>query len=174
MRPLTYTRPKVILPIANKPILEHLLIETKKAGIAEFILVVGYHDEQVRDYFGNGEKWGVSINYCTQRRQLGTADALRMVKSLVKGNFLMINGDIIVNHKDINRLAGKRNTTLSVVKVKDIQDLGVVELSGDEVVHIYEKIDKPTSFMANAAIFALILLSVITVTSAMPWRSRTP
>jgi len=153
MHPLTYTRPKVILPIANKPILEHLLIETKKAGITEFILVVGYHDEQVRDYFGNGEKWGVSIDYCTQRRQVGTADALSMVKSLIKGNFLMINGDIIVNHKDINRLTGKRNTTLSVVKVKDIQDLGVVELSGDKVVHIYEKIDKPTSFMANAGLY---------------------
>ena len=55
MRPLTYTRPKVMLPIANKPILEHLLIEAGKAGISEFIFVIGYHDEQVRDYFGNGD-----------------------------------------------------------------------------------------------------------------------
>jgi len=77
MRPLTYTRPKVMLPIANKPILEHLLIEAKKAGIREFIFVTGYHDEQVRDYFGSGDKWRVKIDYCTQRRQLGTADALK-------------------------------------------------------------------------------------------------
>jgi len=68
MRPLTCTRPKVMLPLANKPILEHLLIEATKAGIIEFILVVGYHDEQVRDYFGNGEKWGVNIGYCSQRK----------------------------------------------------------------------------------------------------------
>jgi len=56
MRPLTYTRPKAMLPIANRPMLEHLLIETKKAGIKEFIFIIGYHDEQVRDYFGSGDK----------------------------------------------------------------------------------------------------------------------
>ena len=60
MRPLTYTRPKVMLPIANKPILEHLLTEARKAGVREFIFIVGYHDEQVRDYFGSGDKWGVT------------------------------------------------------------------------------------------------------------------
>ena len=68
MRPLTYTRPKVMLSIANKPILEHLLIEAKGAGISEFIFVVGYHDEQVRNYFGDGGRWGVRIDYCTQRK----------------------------------------------------------------------------------------------------------
>jgi NDP-sugar pyrophosphorylase family protein len=50
MSPLTETRPKVMLPIANKPILEHLLIEMKKAGIREFVFVVGYHDERIRSY----------------------------------------------------------------------------------------------------------------------------
>src|SRR3990172_3646156 len=94
MRPLTYTRPKVMLPIANKPILEHLLIEVTKAGIREFIFIVGYRDEQVRHYFGNGAKWGVSVDYCTQRKQLGTADALKAVDGMIDGNFLMINGDI--------------------------------------------------------------------------------
>src|SRR3989338_1591680 len=104
MRPLTYTRPKVMLPIANKPILEHLLIEAVKAGIREFIFIVGYHDEQVRQYFGSGDKWRVKIDYCTQRKQSGAADALKMVEGLVDENFLMINGDIIVDQKDINSL----------------------------------------------------------------------
>ena len=104
MRTLTYTRPKVMIPLANKPILEHLLIQAKEAGIREFIFIVGYHDEQVRGYFGTGDKWGVNIEYCTQRRQLGTADALKMVEGLVDGNFFMINGDIIVSQKDIKRL----------------------------------------------------------------------
>ena len=105
MRPLTYTRPKVMLPIANKPILEHLLIEAREAGIREFIFIVGYRDEQVRNYFGNGEKWGVNIAYCEQRKQLGTADAIRMVEGMVDGNFLVMNGDVIVSREDIGRLA---------------------------------------------------------------------
>lgn len=157
MRPLTYTRPKVMLPIANKPILEHLLVEAGKAGIKEFILVTGYHDEQVHDYFGNGDKWGVSINYCTQRRQLGTADALKMVEGLVDGNFLMINGDIIVSEEELNKLTSHKSNTLSVVKVEteEARSLGVVELKEGKVVRIYEKTEKPPSCMANAGLYLL-------------------
>ena len=118
MRPLTYTRPKVMIPIANKPILEHLLIEVAKAGITEFIFIVGYHDEQVRNYFDNGSKWDVSIDYRTQRKQLGTADALRTVEGMIDGNFLMINGDVIVSQKEIQKLVNSENNTVSVIEVE--------------------------------------------------------
>jgi bifunctional UDP-N-acetylglucosamine pyrophosphorylase/glucosamine-1-phosphate N-acetyltransferase len=170
MRPLTYTRPKVMLPIANKPILEHLLIEAKKAGIREFIFIVGYRDEQVRDYFGNGDKWGVSIGYSTQRRQLGTADALKMIEGLVDGNFLVINGDIIVSQKDIDRLANSSDNTLSVVKVEDARDLGAVEINGSKVVRIYEKVKKPPSPMANAGLYLFTpdIFDAISQTSKSP------
>ncbi|MBI2328187.1 MAG: NTP transferase domain-containing protein [Chloroflexi bacterium] len=153
MRPLTYTRPKVMLPIANKPILEHLLIEAGKAGIRQFIFIVGYHDEQVRQYFGSGDRWKVKIDYCTQRKQLGTADALRMVEGLVEGNFLMLNGDIVVDHKDIAGLINGKVNTMSVVEVEDTRDLGMVELREGRVVHIYEKVEKAPSHMANAGLY---------------------
>ncbi len=153
MRPLTYTRPKAMIPIANKPILEHLLIEASKAGIGEFIFIIGYHHEQVRDYFGSGDKWGVSIDYCTQRRQLGTADALKMTKGLVDGNFLVINGDIIVDQKGIKSLTDKTDNTMGVIKVKETKDLGVVEVSKGKVIRIHEKAEKPPSHMANAGLY---------------------
>jgi bifunctional UDP-N-acetylglucosamine pyrophosphorylase/glucosamine-1-phosphate N-acetyltransferase len=153
MHPLTYTRPKVMLPIANKPIIEHLLIEARKAGILEFIFIVGYHDEQVRDYFGNGEKWEVTIDYCTQKKQLGTADALKTLENLIHSNFLVMNGDMIVGQKDISNLTRKSVTTLSVIKVEDNNNLGVVELNEDRVIHIYEKMKKPLSKMANAGLY---------------------
>ncbi len=170
MRPLTYTRPKVMLPIANKPILEHLLIEAGKAGIGEFIFIVGYHDEQVRSHFGSGGKWGVSINYCTQRKQLGTADALKMVEGLVDGNFLVINGDIIVNQKDIHSLTTRNDNTLSVIEVKDTRGLGLVELKEDKVVRIYEKVEKPPSQMANAGLYLFTpdIFDAISQTSKSP------
>ncbi|MEE8194566.1 MAG: bifunctional sugar-1-phosphate nucleotidylyltransferase/acetyltransferase [Dehalococcoidales bacterium] len=153
MRPLTYTRPKVMLPIANKPIMEHLLIELARAGIGEFVFVVGYHDEQVRDYFSSGGKWGVKIDYCTQRKPLGTADAIKRVEGSVKGNFLVLNGDNIVGQEDIASLASRGDNTISVVRVDDIRELGVVEVSDGRVVHIYEKIDRPPSNMANAGLY---------------------
>ena len=170
MRPLTYTRPKVMLPIANKPILEHLLIQGKKAGIKEFIFITGYHDEQVRDYFGSGDKWGVNIDYCTQRRQSGTADALKMVKGLVDGNFLVINGDIIVNQEGINGLTDKSNNTMSIIKVKDTKDLGVVKVSKSKVIRIHEKTEKPPSHMANAGLYLFTpdIFDAISQTSKSP------
>ncbi len=170
MRPLTYTRPKVMLPVANKPILEHLLVEAGQAGIREFIFIVGYCDEQVRGYFGKGEKWGVNIVYCNQRKQLGTADALKMTEGLVDGNFLVMNGDIIVNQKDIKTLAGKSDNTLSVIEVGDTTDLGMVELSKDKVVRIYEKVKTPPSHTANAGVYLFTpeIFSAISMTSKSP------
>jgi UDP-N-acetylglucosamine diphosphorylase/glucosamine-1-phosphate N-acetyltransferase len=153
MRPLTYTRPKAMLPLANKPIVEHLLLEARRAGITEFVLVVGYHDEQVRDYFGKGEKWELNLRYLTQRKQLGTADALRRAESLVDEEFLVINGDIVVASEDIKRIMGAKKATLGVIEVKDPRDLGVVQLSKGRVAHIYEKVEKPPSHIANAGIY---------------------
>jgi len=159
-----------MLPIANKPILEHLLIQAIEAGIREFVFIVGYHEEQVRDYFANGEKWGVTIDYCTQKRQLGTADALRMAEGLVDGNFLVMNGDIIIGHKDIDSLTRRNDNTLGVVEVEDSRDLGVVELSGGKVVHIYEKVEKPPSRMANAGLYLFTpdIFDAISHTSKSP------
>jgi UDP-N-acetylglucosamine diphosphorylase/glucosamine-1-phosphate N-acetyltransferase len=153
MRPLTSNRPKVMLPIANKPILEHLIIEVKEAGITDFILIVGYCDEQVRSYFGKGEKWGVNIAYSEQRKQLGTADAIRIVEDMVAGNFLVINGDVVVSRKDIKKLIKKGRNTMSVIEVQDPRGLGIVELSGTRVVSIYEKTAQPPTLMANAGLY---------------------
>jgi UDP-N-acetylglucosamine diphosphorylase/glucosamine-1-phosphate N-acetyltransferase len=153
MRPLTSHRPKVMLPIANKPIVEHLLIEVKAAGIKEFVFVVGYCDEQVREYFGGGEKWGVSIEYSEQRKQLGTADAIRMVESSVDGNFIVVNGDVIIGREDIRKLKAKKHNTMSVIEVKDPHGLGMVEVSGNKVIGIYEKTETPPSPMANTGLY---------------------
>jgi bifunctional UDP-N-acetylglucosamine pyrophosphorylase/glucosamine-1-phosphate N-acetyltransferase len=170
MRPLTYTRPKVMLPIVNKPILEHLLIEAMGAGIGEFIFIVGYHDEQIRDYFRNGKKWKVNIGYATQRQQLGTADALKVIEVLADGNFLVLNGDSIISQKDIGDLLAKKTDTIGIVEVKNTRGLGIVVVEKDRVVHIYEKVEKPPSHMANTGLYLFTrnIFSAISETSKSP------
>lgn len=153
MRPLTYTRPKVMLPIANRPILEHLLLEAKQAGIGEFVFVVGYCHEQVRAYFGNGKRWGVNIVYRRQARQLGTADAVRMAEGLIDENFLVLNGDAIINRDDIRRLAEKSQTCISTLEVKDPSGYGILELKNGKVVKIHEKSKTPPGRTANAGLY---------------------
>lgn len=153
MRPLSYTRPKVMLPFANRPILEHLLIEIKEAGIKEFIFIVGYHDEQVRDYFDRGQKWSVNIEYCSQKRQLGTADALNQAREWLNADFLVMNGDVIAYHEDIAAVVKSKGTAMAVFEVKDGRQLGMVEITGDRVMRIYEKSQNPPSKIANAGIY---------------------
>jgi UDP-N-acetylglucosamine diphosphorylase/glucosamine-1-phosphate N-acetyltransferase len=155
MRPLTYTRPKVMLPLANKPILEHLLIELKKSGIKEFTIVVGYHSETIRQHFGDGARWGVSIDYVTQRKQLGTAHAVKMVEGFVKGKFLLANGDVLLKAEDIEKIMAKHNVTLSLIEMKDTKDLGVVEVVGNKLKAIHEKVAKPPSNLVNAGVYLL-------------------
>lgn len=170
MHPLTHTRPKVMLPLANKPIVEHLLIEASQAGIKEFIFITGYRDEQVRDYFGSGDKWGVNIDYCSQRRQLGTADALNMAKDLLDGNCLMINGDIIVSRSDIKQLTDKTDITMSITEVKDTRHLGIIEVSQNQVIRLHEKTATPPSHMANAGLYLFTpdIFNIISQTPKSP------
>jgi bifunctional UDP-N-acetylglucosamine pyrophosphorylase/glucosamine-1-phosphate N-acetyltransferase len=153
MRPLTLTRPKVMLPIANKPILEHLMVEMQQAGISEFIFVVGYHDEQIRNYFGNGEKWGVGIQYIKQKEQLGTADALAATEWLLNETFLLANGDTIIGHQDIMQLIRRDGNVLSIIKLPDVSGLGVIKVKSGHVIRIYEKMLNPPSHLANAGLY---------------------
>ena len=153
MRPLTANRPKVMLPVGGKPIVEHLLIELKEAGINGFVFVVGYCNKQVRSYFGDGAKWGVSIEYSAQRKQLGTADAIRTAAGVIEGNFLVINGDVMINRADIKRLMKSRVDTMSIKQVEDPRGLGIVELADGKVINIWEKSQNPPTLMANTGVY---------------------
>jgi len=153
MRPLTYARPKVMLPLVNRPILEHLLIELVAAGINQVVFVVGYHEEEIRNYFGSGERWQATIQYVNQLKQAGTGDALRSAEGLVKGNFLAVNGDVIISRAHIKHLVDKQDTAMVVFRAKETAGLGVVEIAGDRIVRIHEKSARPPSNLANAGLY---------------------
>ena len=83
LRPFTVNRPKVMLFIAGKPILQCVIEALAQNGIRDIVLVVGYHKEQILDYMGSGEQFGVNLTYVTQERQLGTAHALSQAKKAI-------------------------------------------------------------------------------------------
>jgi len=155
MHPITYTRPKVMVPLAGKPILEHLILEIRQAGITEFIIVVGYFDEAIRNYFGNGERFGISIEYHTQRKQLGTADAIRELDKLTQGNFLLVNGDAITQSEDMKRIIAGNQTAMGLIEMEDTTDMGVVEVQNERVVRIHEKLKNPPSNLVNAGVYLI-------------------
>jgi bifunctional UDP-N-acetylglucosamine pyrophosphorylase/glucosamine-1-phosphate N-acetyltransferase len=142
-----------MLPLANKPMLEHVLLEAVAAGISEYIFVTGYYTEQVEDYFSGGRKWAVSIDYCRQPHQKGTADAVKQVKGKIDGNFLVLNGDSLATRNDIADLAGYKEDTMAIAEVEDTGGLGVVEINRDNVICIYEKMAKPSTNLVNAGLY---------------------
>ncbi|MBQ9983268.1 MAG: D-glycero-beta-D-manno-heptose 1,7-bisphosphate 7-phosphatase [Lachnospiraceae bacterium] len=87
--------PKPMIPIMDKPILEYEIECIKKQGFTDVILVVGYLGEVVQNYFGNGDKFGVHIEYVVEENPLGTAGALYLLKDKIQDDFLLLNGDII-------------------------------------------------------------------------------
>jgi len=153
MRPLTAQRPKVMLPLANRPMADHLVCAARDAGVREFILVVGYQEQAVRDYFGDGSRFGVSIRYATQRHQLGTADALRAAEDLVTGPFLVLNGDMVMFRGDIAAIMGKSPPCMGVSRSDHPWDYGAVTRDGDLVTGLVEKSDMSRSTEINAGAY---------------------
>ncbi len=154
MRPLTNNRPKVMLPVAGKPIIEHLLVNLIKADCKEFIFVVGYRSERVKHYFYDGLPWGVHIDYCHQPEAVGTADAVERLKDMVGDRFLVVNGDSIFTPQDLKEFLDKPDAKMGVAKVSDSLGLGVIETNGRSITRIHEKTDSPPTNLANAGLYS--------------------
>ena len=153
MRPLTAQRPKVMLPLANRPMADHLVGAARDAGIREFILVVGYQEQAVRDYFGDGSRFNVSIRYATQRHQRGTADALRAAEDLITGPFLLLNGDMVMKREDIAGVMESNSPCMAVFRSDHPWDYGAVTRDGNLVTGLVEKSDRPESTEINAGAY---------------------
>ena len=107
LRPFTETMPKVMLPIANKPILEYVFDAIKKAGINEIVVVVGYKKEIIMEYFKDYE--GLKISYVFQDKQLGTAHALLQARNHIKETFLVLSGDNIIDEESLSNIIQDRD-----------------------------------------------------------------
>jgi len=102
LRPFTETMPKVMLPVANKPILEYVFDAARNCGIDEIIVVVGYKKEVIMEYFKDYK--GIKITYVVQDKQLGTAHALLQAKNKLKDSFIVLPGDNIIDQQSVSKL----------------------------------------------------------------------
>ena len=145
--PLTLTKPKPLLKVMNRPLLEHQL--DALLGIVDaVVLVVGYRAEMIRDAFGTEYK-GMALDYVLQTEQLGTGHAIHQCGSRVDGPFLAMNGDDLYAREDIERLAQMEHAAL-VKKVEDPRPYGIYEVTEDgRAVRIIEKPKELFSNLAN-------------------------
>ncbi|MBI4333603.1 MAG: NTP transferase domain-containing protein [Chloroflexi bacterium] len=156
MHPLTYTRPKVMLPVANKPILAHLIDSCRQAGLSDFVVVAGYRAAVIQDYFSDKAlPAGATIEYVSQEKQSGTGNAVYQVRDRVKGPFLVLNGDILLHPNDIGAVTSRNEMQMGLYELETVKHLGVVELKDNRVRQIHEKVDNPPSHLVNAGVYLL-------------------
>jgi glucose-1-phosphate thymidylyltransferase len=143
LEPLTNLRPKPMLPVANRPLLEYVVEAVAEAGITEIVLVVGYHRERIQSHFGNGDDWGVDIEYVGQDKQLGTGDAVLQAAPYVTDDFVVLNGDRVIEPGLIEAVVEERRVTgdvvMSVTRVEEPHLYGVVDVRDGLVKRLTEK-----------------------------------
>ena len=158
LQPLTDNTPKPMLKIGGIPILELIIQKFINYGFKNFMISTHYQAQKIRDYFDDGSRWGVDINYLFEERPLGTAGALSLIdQSILSSPFFVINGDILTEI-DFNKLIqfhDKKNCNATVcVREFDFEvPYGVVK-SDDFLVK--EIVEKPVhKFLVNAGIYVL-------------------
>lgn len=153
MRPLTSGRPKVMLPVAGKPLLEHILRRAQAAGVDSFVLVVGYKESAVRSHFGDGSDLGAAIAYARQDQQLGTGHALLSAEALAEERFLVLNGDILPEVSALKQMIDEGGWAAAARRVSDPARYGVFLTEFGRINKVIEKSEKPPSDLANAGIY---------------------
>ncbi|MHA1505925.1 MAG: bifunctional sugar-1-phosphate nucleotidylyltransferase/acetyltransferase [Candidatus Asgardarchaeia archaeon] len=163
LRPFTYTRPKPMMPVGGKPILEHTLTSLSKLGIRDVIIVVNYMKEKIIDYFGDGRDFNLRIKYVEQEEAKGTGDAiLRVEEYMNSSEFLVVYGDVITheeNFKDFMDFHKEYGPSISIasIRVPDASRYAVIMTNGLRVTRLIEKPppEEIQTNLINAGIYIL-------------------
>ncbi len=162
LRPLTCNRPKPMVPIANKPVMEHIIELLKKYGIRDIAVTLQYMPEKIKDYFGDGREYGVSLKYFTEDVPLGTAGSVKNAEDFLDETFIVISGDALT---DINLQEAlefhKKNRSVATLVLKKVEcpiEYGVVVTAPDGKIRRF--LEKPSwgevfSDTVNTGIYVL-------------------
>ena len=160
--PITATRPKHLIKVGGKPILQFCLEAVKRAEIDEVIIVTHYMGDAIHSYFGEGEKLGLKLTYVEQKAILGTGNAAKVAETYLDGDFALIYGDLLFGLDTVKQVlskfkSGKTAAVMGVVPVDKPESYGIIEQDEEgKVKRIVEKpaAGKAPSNLANAGVYA--------------------
>lgn len=147
IRPLTYTNPKPMLPLVNRPFMEHFLSRLRSYGIRDVILSTFYLPEVFTDYFGDGSRMGINLRCITETCPLGTCGAVKFVEGYLQDeSFMVCNGDVL-SGLDLGKMiefhqSKKADITIYLTPVEDPTAYGLVPIDGD--CRVQEFLEKPS------------------------------
>src|SRR4051794_3300429 len=146
LRPLTSNQPKPMMPLVNRPMLEHIVSLLKKHGFDDIVVTVAYLGNQIRDYFGDGSDFGVRMRYATEEQPLGTAGSVRNAADELDETFLVISGDVLTDidlgafvaaHREEKAVA-----SIALKRVENPLEFGIVITRPDGSIERF--LEKPT------------------------------
>jgi mannose-1-phosphate guanylyltransferase/phosphomannomutase len=159
---LTSSLPQAMLKIKGKPVLQYIIEQLKESNIRDIIILIGYKEEKIKEYFGDGQKFGVKITYLISHKKIGTSNALLKAKKyLLDESFLLLYGDTLarVDLRDLLAFHEEKNSaaTLALTSVQNPEGYGVVKLRGSKILGFDEKPErKPKlSRVISAGIFVM-------------------
>lgn len=163
LRPFTYEMPKALLPIHNKPLLQHTIEFMAQNGFKDIIISVGHLGEKIKSYFKDGSGFGVNITYIDQnKKEIGTAQPLIQAKKMIGDSpFVLWYGDVLAEADLFDMLdfhkSHKNMVTMGVTSVEKSSDWGVVTLKGSQIVEFNERPEKDylISHLINAGIYIM-------------------
>ncbi len=161
LQPITATRPKHLIRVGGKAILEHCLDALKACGVTEALIVTHYMGEAIRGYFGDGSNFGMKIEYVEQKAVLGTGNAASLAEPYVDGDFVLVYGDLLFSSEAVKTTLDAYKAELpaavmAVVPVDKPESYGIIEF--DKAKHVKRVVEKPVrgkapSNLANAGIY---------------------
>ena len=162
LRPLTSNAPKPLLPLVNRPMMEHIVDLLKRHGIDDIVVTVAFMANAIRDYFGDGSEFGVKISYATEETPLGTAGSVRNAMEHLTERFVVISGDVLTDI-DLGAIVDfhertKAMATIGLAHVDNPLEFGIVITREDGSIERF--LEKPTwgqvfSDTINTGIFVL-------------------
>lgn len=153
LRPFTNSRPKAMIFIGGKPIIEYVIEALEKNQIRDIILIAGYKREQLYDYVGDGRQFGVNIEYIHQPSQLGPADALAKARDFTQNEFLVLPGDKLITAETIKSFETVVPPAIMVKKIKDPSNYGMIMADGNKMVEIIKPPSSLKSHMIDTGIY---------------------
>jgi len=159
LRPLTFSIPKPLLPIGERPLLQIVIEQLRGFGVREIILATGYHAELIHAFCEDGRKFGVEISYVHEPEPLGTAGPLSLIRDLLPDgeHFILMNGDVLTQLDFGEMVAFSRDGDFDLTTAYTIyryeSPFGVLSIDGDRVRGIVEK--PTTEYFISAGIYVL-------------------
>lgn len=161
--PLAVYKPKPMFKLLGKPLIQHVMETLKANGLNDFVVVTGHNGEQIKEYFGDGKKFGVNIAYTVQKEALGMANALETAKDLAEDHFLVVNADDLFEGALVEAMLRKfkeckADIVLSCKPVEETWKFGIIKVEKDRVTKLVEKPPKGQE-ESNLAVIGVYLMT---------------